>query len=91
MRSCFFLGAVQTQSQELQVKDYQLEASCFSEENTMPTKKRAIRAWTATDVRTLKGLAKQKVGVQKISRKLKRTIPAVTMHASKLGISLSTR
>ena len=57
----------------------------------MPAKKRTIRPWTATGVRTLKGLAKQKVGVAKISRQLKRTIPAVTMHASKLGISLSTR
>ena len=57
----------------------------------MPTKKRTIRPWTATDVRTLKGLAMQKIGVQKISRKLKRTMPAVAMHASKLGISLSTR
>jgi hypothetical protein len=39
----------------------------------------------------LKGLAKQKVGVEKISKKLKRTIPAVKMYASKFGISLDAR
>jgi hypothetical protein len=60
-------------------------------EHTMPAKKKTRRAWTATDVRTLKGLAKQKVGVDKISRKLKRTIPAVKMYASKRGISLDAR
>ena len=57
----------------------------------MPAKKkRTIRPWTATDVRMLKGLAKEKIGVAKISRKLKRTVPAVRVHASKLGISLRT-
>jgi hypothetical protein len=54
-------------------------------------KARTIRPWTATDVRILKGLAKQKVGVEKISRRLKRTVPAVAMYASKLGVSLSMR
>jgi hypothetical protein len=57
----------------------------------MIAKKKIGRSWTATDVRTLKGLAKQKIGVDKISKKLKRTIPAVKMHASKLGISLDAR
>jgi hypothetical protein len=58
----------------------------------MPAKKKkTMRAWTATDVRILKGLAKQKVGVEKISRKLKRTIPAVKMYASKVGVSLDSR
>ena len=57
----------------------------------MAKKARTIRPWTATDVRTLKGLAKQKVGVAKISKLLKRTVGAVTVMASKKGISLSTR
>jgi hypothetical protein len=52
---------------------------------------RTIRPWTATDLRMLKGLAKQKVGVAKISKSLKRTVGAVTVMASKKGISLSTR
>jgi len=36
------------------------------------------------------GNGEEKMGVAKISRKLKRTIPAVAMYASKLGISLRT-
>lgn len=61
------------------------------EEKQLAKKERTIRPWTATDFRMLKGLAKQKVGVAKISKSLKRTVGAVTMMASKKGISLSTR
>jgi len=57
----------------------------------MARKARTIRPWTATDIRMLKGLAKQKVGVAKISKSLKRTVGAITVMASKKGISLSTR
>ena len=53
--------------------------------------KRVKRAWTATDLRMLKGLAKQKLGKEKISKKMKRTIGAVQVMASKQGISLSMR
>ena len=55
----------------------------------MPAKCKVMRPWTATDVRILKGLAEQKFEIEKISKKLKRPVPAVTMQASKLGISLS--
>lgn len=54
-------------------------------------RKKILRSWTATDIRILKGLAKQKVGVDKISKKLKRTVSAVKMYASKFGISLDAR
>jgi hypothetical protein len=54
-------------------------------------KKKTYRSWTATDVRTLKSLAKEKMGVEKISKKLRRTIAAVKVHASKLGVSLDAR
>jgi hypothetical protein len=57
----------------------------------MAKKARTIRPWTATDIRMLKGLAKQKVGVAKISKSLKRTVGAISVMASKKGISLSTR
>lgn len=56
----------------------------------MAKKARTVRPWTATDLRILRGLAKQKVGVAKISKSLKRTIGAVTVMASKKGISLAT-
>lgn len=55
------------------------------------TKTRVHRPWTATDVRKLKGLARQKVGVDKIARALKRTRGATAAKAHLLNLSLSTR
>jgi hypothetical protein len=49
------------------------------------------REWTATDVHKLKGLAKKKVGVDKIARTLKRSVAATAVKASSLGVSLDTR
>jgi hypothetical protein len=54
-------------------------------------KKRVRRGRTQDDVRTLKGLAKTKIGVKKIAKTLKRTTGAVTVKTSMLGVSLSTR
>jgi hypothetical protein len=57
------------------------------------TKKTATkrREWTSEDVRQLKSLAKQKAGVVKIARTLKRTPGATTVKAHILGVSLSMR
>jgi hypothetical protein len=49
------------------------------------------REWTNEDVRQLKTLAKQKVGVVKIAKALKRTPGATTVKAHILGVSLSMR
>jgi hypothetical protein len=57
----------------------------------LPKKSTLRREWTATDIHKLKGLAKKKVGVEKISRALKRTVAATTVKASLLGVSLDTR
>jgi hypothetical protein len=59
----------------------------------MPTKKKTVtrRAWTPSDVRELKSLAKKKTGVTKISKALKRTIGATAVKAHELGVSLDTR
>jgi len=56
-------------------------------------KKKAIarRAWTSSDVRELKSLAKKRIGVTKISKALKRTIGATAVKAHQLGVSLDTR
>ncbi len=54
-------------------------------------KKIVRRAWTKDDVRQLKSLAKQKVGVVKIAKALKRSRGATQVKASALGISLETR
>jgi hypothetical protein len=57
----------------------------------MARKKSTRRAWTAADVRTLRSLAKQKAGVTKISKSLKRTVGATAAKAHQLGVSLDTR
>lgn len=54
-------------------------------------KKVIRREWTKDDVRNLKALAKQKVGVAKIAKQLKRTPAATAAKASLLGVSLDTR
>jgi hypothetical protein len=60
----------------------------------MPAKKKKKkvlrRAWTASDVREFKSLARKKIGVAKISKSLKRTAGATAVKAHQ-GISLSTR
>jgi hypothetical protein len=50
-----------------------------------------LRAWTATDIHKMKGLAKKKIGVAKIARALKRTVAATAVKASSLGVSLDSR
>lgn len=61
-------------------------------ENELAKKKIEIRrAWTKDDVRTLKTLAKQKTGVAKIAKQLKRTPGATAAKAHVLGVSMDTR
>jgi hypothetical protein len=56
----------------------------------MAKKKKVVRrAWTKDDLRTLKSMAKQRQGVKKIAKALKRTPGATTVKAQKLGVSLS--
>jgi hypothetical protein len=49
------------------------------------------RAWTPSDVRELKSLAKKKAGVAGIAKALKRTAGAIAVKAHQLGVSLDTR
>jgi hypothetical protein len=49
------------------------------------------REWTKDDVKTLKSLARQKAGVAKIAKTLKRTPGATAAKAHILEVSLSTR
>lgn len=65
----------------------------FSQKGTETemAKKSVRRAWTSSDVRELKSLAKKKVGVSKISKALKRTAGATAAKAHVLGVSLDTR
>jgi hypothetical protein len=58
----------------------------------MSAKKKIVRrAWTPSDVRELKALARKKTPVAKISKALKRTIGATAVKAHMLGVSLDTR
>ena len=50
-----------------------------------------LRPWTATDIYKLKGLAKKKVGGDKIARALKRTAGATAIKAHMLGVSFDNR
>jgi hypothetical protein len=57
-----------------------------------PAKKTTVRrAWTSSDVRELKSLAKKKAGVTRIAKALKRTAGAIAVKAHQLGVSLDTR
>ena len=49
------------------------------------------REWTASDVRTLKTLAKKKTRAASIARTLKRTKSATRQKAFSLGVSLNSR
>jgi len=54
-------------------------------------KKVVLRRWTKDDLRLLKSMAKDKQGVKKIAKALKRSSGATSVKAAKLGISLSTK
>ena len=51
-------------------------------------KKRTRREWTAADLKALKVHSKQRTPVPKISKQMKRTIGALRVKASQLGIGL---
>jgi hypothetical protein len=54
-------------------------------------KKVVRRAWSKEDVRALKTMARDKQGVTKIAKALKRTPGATSVMAAKRGVSLDTR
>jgi hypothetical protein len=58
----------------------------------MAKKKKVVRrAWTKDDLRTLKSMARDKQGVTKIAKALRRTTRAVENKSYLLGVSLDTR
>jgi len=58
----------------------------------MAKKKKVVRRpWTKDDLRTLKTMARDKQGVDRIAKALKRTVGATRAMAVKRGISLSRR
>ena len=57
----------------------------------MPKRRIIRRPWTKEDLRTLKSMARDKQGVTKIAKALKRTDGATRAMAVKRRVSLSTR
>ena len=49
------------------------------------------RAWTSTEVRELKTMAKRKTPASRIAKKLKRTEGATRQKAFSIGLSLDSR
>jgi hypothetical protein len=54
----------------------------------MKTKKITRRTWTEADLKELKWHSKARTPIVKVSKKLKRTIGALRVKATTLGISL---
>ena len=52
------------------------------------TKKAARREWTAADLRDLKKHSKARTPIEKVSKAMKRTIGALRVKASQLGVGL---
>jgi hypothetical protein len=57
----------------------------------MAKKAKKRRSWTATEVRELKTMAKQKTPAAKIAKKLKRSEGATRQKAFSIGLSLDSR
>jgi hypothetical protein len=57
----------------------------------MAKKKVVLRRWTKDDLRLLKSMVKDKKGIKKIAKALKRTVYATRAMAVKRGVSLSTK
>ena len=55
---------------------------------TFKKKTQARREWTATDLRDLKKHSRARTPVAKVSKDLKRTVAALRVKASQLGVGL---
>jgi hypothetical protein len=69
-----------------------LKSRFTKKEPTLAKLKKIVRrAWTKDDLRLMKSMAKDKKGVAKIAKALKRTPGATSVMAVKRGVSLSMR
>ena len=57
----------------------------------MAKKSKKRRAWTSTEVRELKTMARRKTPAARIAKKLKRTEGATRQKAFSIGLSLDSR
>jgi len=56
----------------------------------MAKRKRKLRAWTSSELRELKGMARKKSKASQIAKKLRRTERATRQKAFSIGLSLDT-
>jgi len=57
----------------------------------MAKRSKKRRAWTASEVRDLKAMARKKTAASKIAKKLRRTEGATRQKAFSIGLSLDSR
>ena len=57
----------------------------------MATRKKKRRAWTSSEVRELKTMARKKIRAAQIAKKLRRTEGATRQKAFSIGLSLDSR
>ncbi len=57
----------------------------------MATRKKKRRAWTSSEVRELKTMARKKTRAAQIAKKLRRTEGATRQKAFSIGLSLDSR
>jgi len=57
----------------------------------MPKKSKKRRAWTSSEVRELKTMARRKTPAARIAKKLRRTEGATRQKAFSIGLSLDSR
>jgi hypothetical protein len=68
-----------------------LQSPVLEKGTEMKKKKVVRRAWSKEDFRRLRTMARDKQGVTRIAKALKRSPGATSVMAAKHGVSLSTR
>jgi hypothetical protein len=68
-----------------------IQAALSSQGGVMAKRKKKRRAWTSSELRELKTMARKKTKASQIAKKLKRTEGATRQKAFSIGLSLDSR
>jgi hypothetical protein len=68
-----------------------IQAALSSQGGVMAKRKKKRRAWTSSELRELKAMARKKTKASQIAKKLKRTEGATRQKAFSIGLSLDSR
>jgi hypothetical protein len=69
----------------------EIQAALSSQGGVMAKRKKKRRAWTSSELRELKTMARKKTKASQIAKKLKRTEGATRQKAFSIGLSLDSR